>query len=165
MGCLAEMETGGGKERSEGRNFEKIDTGWAAGKEIRWGTCAWQRWRRQEGRGKKWREGTLKRGVRERGTVGKEIRWGSWQRWKQEGRRECLAKMETGGGKERVEGRDCNERDTGGTVGKGIRWGWDEEAGGRLRDGKKEEDSAAVRKTQCPLHFGVCSRRWRSVSE
>ena len=82
---------------------------------------AWQRWKKRG-------EGMLGKDGNRRGEGN------AWQRWKQEGRGECLAKMETGGGKERVEGRDCNERDTGGTVGKGIRWGWDEEAGGRLRD-------------------------------
>ena len=136
MGCLAEMETGGGKERSEGRNFEKSDTGWAAGKEIQWGTCAWQRWRRQEGREKKWREGTLKRGVRERegllekrsgGVLGKDgNRRGegnAWQKWKQEGRRECLAKMETGGEKGML-GKDGNRR------GEGNAWQrWKQEGG------------------------------------
>ena len=139
VGCLAEMETGGGKESSEGRNFEKSDTGLRDGLLGRdpvgylclakmadtGGEKEKLEGRNFEERGAGGRDGWKRDPVGclakmetggERGMFGKDgNRRGegnAWQRWKQEGRRECLAKMETGGERGML-GKDGNRRGEG----------------------------------------------------
>ena len=133
---LAKMaETGGEREKVEGRNFEER----GAGERDCWKRDPVGFLAKMETGGEK---GMLGKDRNRRGEGN------AWQRWKQEGRRECLTKMETGGEKGMLD-KDGNRR------GEGNAWQrWKQEGGRKewregtvtrgIREGLLEKVSAGV---------------------